>query len=100
MAAIGVPFSERGRRTDCPRGTTCIPVHNGSGMAIGSACLLDMTSAQNGGKANGMTCTFADYCVTGDICNGSQATFRGSDGHTYTVQKEWSNQKGACIAHK
>jgi hypothetical protein len=36
----------------------------------------------------------------GDICNGIQGTIAGSDGHTYTVQKEWSNQQNACIVHK
>jgi hypothetical protein len=36
----------------------------------------------------------------GDICNAEQGTIHGSDGHTYTVQKEWSNQKGNCIVHK
>jgi hypothetical protein len=36
----------------------------------------------------------------GDICNGIQGTIAGSDGNTYTVQREWSNQKGACIVHK
>jgi hypothetical protein len=36
----------------------------------------------------------------GDICNGQQGTFKGGDGHTYTIQLEWSNQRNACIAHK
>jgi hypothetical protein len=36
----------------------------------------------------------------GDICNGIQGTIAGTDGHTYTVQKEWSNQRNACIVHK
>ncbi len=36
----------------------------------------------------------------GDICNGQQGTFASSDGHTYTVQKEWSNAANACIVHK
>jgi hypothetical protein len=33
----------------------------------------------------------------GDICNGQQGTITGSDGHTYTVQKLWSNASGACV---
>jgi hypothetical protein len=36
----------------------------------------------------------------GDICNAQQGSIAGSDGHTYTVQKEWSNQANACIVHK
>jgi hypothetical protein len=36
----------------------------------------------------------------GDICNGEQGTIAGGDGHTYTVQKEFSNQKNNCIVHK
>ena len=35
----------------------------------------------------------------GDICNAQQANLVFG-GFTYTVQKEWSNQSGACIAHK
>jgi hypothetical protein len=31
----------------------------------------------------------------GDICNGQQATIT-ANGHTYVVQKEWSNSKNAC----
>jgi hypothetical protein len=58
-------------QSDCPGGTTCIPVHNGSGMNIGNACLLNMASTQNGGKATGATCTATDYCVTGDMCDGT-----------------------------
>ncbi|KAJ3269023.1 hypothetical protein HDV01_001922 [Terramyces sp. JEL0728] len=34
----------------------------------------------------------------GDICNAQQGSITGGDGVTYTVQKEWSNSKGACIA--
>jgi hypothetical protein len=36
----------------------------------------------------------------GDICNGSDASFVASDGHTYEMQKLWSNASNACIAHK
>jgi len=36
----------------------------------------------------------------GDICNGQQGTITGGDGHSYTVQKEWSNAAKACIVHK
>jgi hypothetical protein len=36
----------------------------------------------------------------GDICNGVQGTLAGTDGITYTVQKEWSNALQACIVHK
>jgi hypothetical protein len=34
----------------------------------------------------------------GDICNGQQATFVGTDGFTYTVQKGFSNHAGGCIS--
>ncbi len=33
----------------------------------------------------------------GDICNGQQGTFTGTDGNTYTIQKEFSNQQNDCI---
>jgi len=33
----------------------------------------------------------------GDICNGSQASIT-VNGHTHTVQKQWSNRANACIA--
>jgi hypothetical protein len=36
----------------------------------------------------------------GDICNAQQGSIVGGNGVTYTVQKEWSNAKGACIVHK
>jgi hypothetical protein len=36
----------------------------------------------------------------GDICNAQQGSMVGSDGVTYTVQKEWSNAEGACIVSK
>ena len=35
----------------------------------------------------------------GDICTAIQGSLSTSTG-TYTVQKEWSNQKNACIVHK
>ncbi|KAJ3329602.1 hypothetical protein HDU76_007558 [Blyttiomyces sp. JEL0837] len=34
----------------------------------------------------------------GDICNAQQATITGSNGITYTVQKEWSNKAGKCAS--
>ncbi|HEX7843796.1 MAG TPA: PPC domain-containing protein [Kofleriaceae bacterium] len=33
----------------------------------------------------------------GDICNGQQGTFTGTDGNTYTLQQEFSNQQNDCI---
>ena len=35
----------------------------------------------------------------GDICNAQQGTIT-LNGLSYTMQKEWSNQKGACILNK
>ncbi len=35
----------------------------------------------------------------GDICNGQQGSFVGTDGITYTVQKEWSNLANACVVN-
>jgi hypothetical protein len=35
----------------------------------------------------------------GDICNAQQGTVVGSNGVTYTVQKEWSNASGICKVH-
>jgi hypothetical protein len=40
----------------------------------------------------------ATYGEIGDICNGQQTTVTGTDGHTYTVQKLWSNKANACVA--
>jgi len=36
------------------------------------------------------------YGEIGDICNAQQGTVVGTDGVTYTVQKEWSNSKSVC----
>ena len=36
------------------------------------------------------------YGEIGDICNAQQATVVGTDGVTYTVQKEWSNSTNTC----
>lgn len=38
------------------------------------------------------------YGEIGDLCNGQQTTVKGTDGVTYTVQKEWSNSLNACKA--
>jgi hypothetical protein len=37
------------------------------------------------------------YSEIGDICNGEPGLLYGSDGHTYTVQKEWSNSESSCV---
>ena len=34
----------------------------------------------------------------GDICNQQETSFTGTDGQSYTVQKEWSNANNTCIA--
>jgi hypothetical protein len=39
----------------------------------------------------------AFYGEIGDICNGQQGTFAGTDGVTYTIQQEFSNEQGDCI---
>ena len=36
------------------------------------------------------------YGEIGDICNAQQGTMVGTDGVTYTVQKEWSNSQQVC----
>jgi hypothetical protein len=36
----------------------------------------------------------------GDICNAQQARVTGSDGQSWTVQKQWSNQANACITNR
>ena len=36
------------------------------------------------------------YGEIGDICNAQQGTIVGTDGVTYTVQKEWSNSQSIC----
>ena len=33
----------------------------------------------------------------GDICNAQHGTFTGTDGNTYTIQQEFSNQQNDCI---
>jgi CHAT domain-containing protein len=38
----------------------------------------------------------ATYGEIGDICNGQQATTTLGDGHSYTVQKLWSNKTSTC----
>lgn len=37
------------------------------------------------------------YGEIADLCNGQQATATLGDGHTYTVQKLWSNSSKACV---
>ena len=57
--------------------------------------------------AVGLATTFAaplawynkTYGEIGDICNGQQATIT-ANGHTYVVQKEWSNASNACKTTK
>jgi hypothetical protein len=39
----------------------------------------------------------ATYGEVGDICNGQQGSTVLSNGHTYTVQKLWSNKANACV---
>jgi hypothetical protein len=38
----------------------------------------------------------SDNGEIGDICNAEQGSIRGSDGKTYTIQREWSNAAGKC----
>jgi hypothetical protein len=39
----------------------------------------------------------SNFGEIGDICNAQQGTFTGSDGNTYTIQQEFSNQASDCI---
>lgn len=42
---------------------------------------------------------YQTYGETGDICNAQQGTIV-LNAVSYTMQKEWSNQKSACILNK
>jgi hypothetical protein len=53
--------------SDCPTGTSCVSLVDGSGATVGHACALD--SGDTGTKGVGEACgSAADVCKTGLLC--------------------------------
>ncbi|MGZ6144171.1 MAG: hypothetical protein ACXWLM_12590, partial [Myxococcales bacterium] len=69
--------------------------------SVASHELIEMVTDAEVGLATTNAPPLAWYDNTngeiGDICNAQQGTVTGSDGVSYTVQKEWSNHSNACI---
>ncbi|MCE9576804.1 MAG: PPC domain-containing protein [Deltaproteobacteria bacterium] len=73
----------------------------GNQQSIASHELIEAVTDAEVGLATVVGPPLAWYDTTngeiGDICNGQQGTFVGTDGQTYTIQKEFSNQQKDCI---
>jgi WD40-like Beta Propeller Repeat len=74
-------------------------------QAVASHELVETVTDPEIGLATTFAAPLAWYDQTdnseiGDLCNGQQATVAGADGQTYTVQNEFSNSVGDCIATK
>ena len=96
-----IPSMEPGSGCDLGCGTDPNYLNNTSSVA--SHELVEaVTDPEVGLASGGLGKPLAWYNSSqgeiGDICNGQQGSVVGSDGVTYTVQKEWSNSQSACIA--
>jgi hypothetical protein len=83
--------------TGCGTGTAF-----GNQTSVASHELIEAVTDAAVGKATTFAAPLAWYDQNngeiGDICNGVQGTVAGGNGTTYTIQKEWSNSRGACVA--
>ena len=70
--------------------------------SVSSHEMIEATTDAAVGVAQGTGAPLAWYDTTngeiGDICNAQQGSVVGGDGVTYTIQMEWSNKQGACVA--
>lgn len=70
--------------------------------SVSSHELIEAVTDAGVGQASTYASPLAWYNKTygeiGDICNAQQASIVGTDGVTYTVQKEWSNSTKTCRA--
>ncbi len=84
-------------------GTHCGPVPGFGNLEIAASHeLLEATTDPDVGLATRVGAPLAWYDrangEVADICVGQVASVRGGDGHTYTVQKAWSNRRKACVS--
>ena len=93
------PDNSSGSGCDTGCGTSTA-YHNMSSVA--SHEMIETVTDPDVGIATTLSSPLAWYNNTygeiGDICNAQQGTVVGTDGVTYTVQKEWSNSKSLCRA--
>jgi hypothetical protein len=92
-----LPDMQAGSGCDTGCGSNATPFNNQCSVAS-HELIETITDAQVG--TNNLAWYDSVNGEIGDICNAQQGSFVGSDGVTYTVQKEWSNQSGACIVSK
>jgi hypothetical protein len=84
-------------------GTHCGPVPGFGNLQIAASHeLLETITDPDVGLATRVGAPLAWYDrangEVADICEGTMASVRGGDGHTYTVQKAWSNRRKACVS--
>jgi len=91
-----LPALTGGCATGCGAGTTFQ-----NQQSVASHELIEAVTDAEVGLATVIGPPLAWYDATngeiGDICNGQQGTFTGTDGNTYTIQQEFSNQQSDCI---
>ncbi|HEY0480218.1 MAG TPA: PPC domain-containing protein [Kofleriaceae bacterium] len=91
-----LPALTGGCATGCGGGTTFQNT-----QSVASHELIEAVTDAEVGLATVIGPPLAWYDATngeiGDICNGQQGTFVGTDSNTYTIQKEFSNQQNDCI---
>jgi hypothetical protein len=89
-------FTTGGMTSGCGAGT-----RYQNETSVSSHEMIESTTDAEVGLASVVGPPLAWYDPTngeiGDICNAQQAAIVGGDGHTYTVQKEWSNQQNNCV---
>ena len=85
----------------CASGCGSSPTTFQNQTSVASHELIEAVTDAEVGIAQNLGPPLAWYDNTngeiGDICNAQQGTFAGSDGQTYTIQKEFSNQQSDCI---
>jgi hypothetical protein len=84
-------------------GTHCGPVPGFGNLEIAASHeLLEAITDPDVGLATRVGPPLAWYDrangEVADICVGITAVIRSADGHTYTVQKAWSNRRRSCVA--
>jgi hypothetical protein len=91
-----LPSLTGGCSTGCGNGTTFQ-----NAQSVSSHELIEAVTDAEVGLATVIGPPLAWYDTNngeiGDICNAQQGTFVGTDGNTYTIQKEFSNQQNDCI---
>lgn len=95
-----MPDNSTGSGCDAGCGTST-PFNNW--CSVSSHELIEAVTDEAVGVATTYASPLAWYNKTygeiGDECNGQQGSVTGTDGVVYTVQKEWSNSRKACITN-